>query len=112
VYYSPFDVFFDEQNILQPDIVYISKEKSELLKDDGIHGAPDLIIEILSPSSGYYDTKIKKNLYEFHGVKEYWIVDPNDKEVIGYELVDKIYKEIYRGIGKFTIKLLGLSVEL
>jgi len=74
--YAPADVKFDEGNVLQPDILYISEErKSELIKDR-IEGAPDLIIEILSPSNAYYDLRAKKDIYEKYGVKEYIIIDP------------------------------------
>lgn len=75
-YYAPQDVKFDEGNILQPDVLYIKEErKAELIKDR-IEGAPDLIIEILSPSNAYYDLRQKKDIYEKYGVKEYIIVDP------------------------------------
>jgi Uma2 family endonuclease len=74
--YSPMDVKFDEGNIVQPDILYIAEErKAELIKDK-IEGAPDLIIEILSPSNAYYDLRQKKDIYEKYGVKEYIIIDP------------------------------------
>src|SRR5476651_1829455 len=57
-------------------MLYISEErKSELIKDR-IEGAPDLIIEILSPSNAYYDLRQKKDIYEKYGVKEYIIIDP------------------------------------
>ncbi|MCH8318844.1 MAG: Uma2 family endonuclease [Bacteroidetes bacterium] len=60
VFSAPTDVYFDEYNAYQPDIIYISKEKIEIIKEDGIHGAPDMIIEILSRSSGYYDSIPRK----------------------------------------------------
>src|SRR5665647_1431603 len=81
--YAPVDVFFDDENVFEPDILFVSKERAEIIKDDGIHGAPDLVIEILSVTSGYHDTKTKKRVYEKYGVKEYWIVDPLDGEVTG-----------------------------
>ncbi|HEY4198663.1 MAG TPA: Uma2 family endonuclease [Mucilaginibacter sp.] len=73
---APMDVKFDDGNVLQPDILFISeKRKSELIKDR-IEGAPDLIIEILSPSNAYYDLRQKKDIYQKYGVKEYIIIDP------------------------------------
>ncbi len=81
VLYSPIDIYLDDENAYQPDIVFISKGKQEIIKDDGIHGAPDLIIEILSPSTAYYDIKKKYKVYERCGVKEYWIVDPLQKTI-------------------------------
>ncbi len=79
---SPMDVHFDEENIFQPDILFVSKESKNCRIEDWVYGAPDLIIEVLSESDSYYDTKKKLRVYEKYGVKEYFIVDPNDKEVI------------------------------
>lgn len=110
VFIAPTDVYFDEHNVLQPDIVYISNERKNIIKDDGIHGAPDLIIEILSPSTAYYDTKIKKRIYQDSGVKEFWIVDPEDNEVRGFENIDGKFQEFYKGYGKFTLKQLTLEI--
>ena len=74
--YSPVDVYLGEENAYQPDIVYVSKEKKEIIKTNGIYGSPDLVIEILSPSTAYYDLRKKYRVYEKFGVQEYWIVDP------------------------------------
>jgi len=75
-FYAPMDVQLDDDNIYQPDILYITEDRrSEIIKER-IEGAPDLIIEILSPSNAYYDLRQKKDIYEKHGVKEYIIVDP------------------------------------
>lgn len=100
VLYSPVDVYLDSENVYQPDIVFISKEQQGIIKDDGIHGAPGMIIEILSPSTAYYDMKKKYKVYERSAVKEYWIVDPEMKgiEVFslkaegGFELISKAYE--------------------
>ena len=83
---APMDVKLDEENIFQPDLLYISAErKGELIKDR-IEGAPDLIIEILSPSTAYYDLRQKKDIYEKYGVKEYIIVDPIPQDAELYVL--------------------------
>lgn len=76
VFYSPYDVIFDDKNIYQPDILFISKENKNIITEENIKGSPDLIVEILSPSTAYYDLFEKKEVYEKFGVKEYWIVDP------------------------------------
>ena len=67
-------------------------------KKDGVYGAPDLIVEVLSPGSAKYDRGEKKDLYQINGVKEYWIIEPNNKSIEVYLLKDGIYKldEIYR----------------
>ena len=94
--YSAMDVKFDDGNILQPDILYITEErKSELIKER-VEGAPDLIIEILSPSNAYYDLRQKKDLYEKYGVKEYIIVDPIAQNADLYVLRNGIYERHQR----------------
>lgn len=85
IYPSPVDVFFEEHETYQPDIVFVSLERAQILKEDKIEGAPDLVVEILSESTAYYDLKHKKNIYEKHIVKEYWIVDPIEKSIEVYE---------------------------
>ncbi len=91
--YAPFDVTFNQHETFQPDIIFISFGRKEIIKENMIEGAPDLLIEILSENNAYYDLKHKKNIYEKYGVKEYWIVDPMDKSV-----------EVYEGKGKkFTL---------
>jgi Uma2 family endonuclease len=73
--FAPTDVILDNENVVQPDILFLSNEKKELIEKRGIFGSPDLVIEIISPSSKYRDTFVKKDLYEKFGVKEYWLVD-------------------------------------
>ena len=73
---APMDVKFDEGNVLQPDVLYISEQRKAELVKDIIEGAPDLVVEILSPSNAYYDLRQKKDIYQEYGVKEYIIVDP------------------------------------
>ena len=99
VYLAPFDVVFSKENVVQPDILYISKERSKIITENNIQGAPDLIIEILSKSTAERDKTLKKTLYAKYGVKEYWMVDPKTKTVevlrlqkTGYTM-DRIYKK-------------------
>ncbi|OHE61028.1 MAG: restriction endonuclease [Thermodesulfovibrio sp. RBG_19FT_COMBO_42_12] len=116
VIYSPIDVYLGEKNAFQPDIVFIKKERFEILKEDGIYGAPDLIIEILSPTTAYYDIKKKFKVYERHGVKEYWIVDPDMRCIEVFLLNNQNefsigLKACEKGIVKSTI-LEGLEISL
>ena len=76
IFYAPCDVILSETNVVQPDILFISNERSAIITEKNISAAPDLVIEIISPSSAYYDLIEKKELYEKYGVKEYWLVDP------------------------------------
>jgi len=113
--YAPMDVKFDDGNVLQPDILYIAEErKAELIKDR-VEGAPDLIIEILSPSNAYYDLRQKKELYEKYGVKEYIIIDPIAQNADLYILKDSVY-QLHQKAQKTeqlnSVLLPGLTIDL
>jgi Uma2 family endonuclease len=86
VFYAPCDVYLDNENVLQPDILFISEERLTIIGEKNIQGAPDLVIEILSESTAYRDMVKKKKLYARFGVKEYWLVDPEEKTVEIYIL--------------------------
>ncbi len=95
VYMAPFDVRLqdhsdasDEQTVtvVQPDLVIICDLNK--LDDRGVKGAPDLVVEIISPSTAKRDIKTKFELYQRHGVKEYWIIYPNDSTLLVYRLTD------------------------
>jgi Uma2 family endonuclease len=76
VYHPPTGVEFpDTDEGVQPDIIFVSRARSETLVDEGIRGAPDLVVEILSPSTADRDRTIKKKLYQRQGVVQYWVVD-------------------------------------
>jgi Uma2 family endonuclease len=81
VFAAPVDVVFSENDAAQPDIVFISSPRANLITEDNVLGAPDLVIEILSPSTANIDRKIKFRLYEKHGVREYWLVSPEAENV-------------------------------
>lgn len=116
VYHAPCDVVLSEKDVVQPDILFILKERSQIITREEIKGAPDLIIEITSPSTAEYDRTYKRTLYARSGVKEYWIVDVDKKEVEimalgkrGFETLD-IYK---KGEEKVKSPLLqGLTIKL
>ena len=86
--YSPIDVYFSETETYQPDLVFIIKERLNIIGEQKIEGAPDVIMEILSPATAYYDLKAKMHVYEKSGVKEYWVVDPMEKSIEIYENKD------------------------
>ena len=91
---APYDVYFDEHTAgIQPDLLFVSKERDFIIKEEnGIVGAPDLIVEIVSKGSIDKDREIKKEVYERFAVKEYWIVDPIHKTVEVYNMVNDRYK--------------------
>lgn len=79
--FAPVDVYLDENNCFQPDLVYVLTENASIVTDKRIEGAPDLVAEILSPSTSKNDKIRKKRQYERHGVKEYWVADPTHRTV-------------------------------
>ena len=99
VFHAPTDVVFSDTDTVQPDIVFVSAEREYIITERNIRGAPDLVVEILSPSTANRDRTFKRTLYERHGVNEYWMVDTDAKNVTvlllgenGYELAG-IYGE-------------------
>jgi Uma2 family endonuclease len=86
---SPLDLILSEENVLQPDLVYISPARRGILTPDGLRGAPDLCVEILSPRSRDLDLGLKRLLYARHGVAEYWGVSPEDSSLLVYRLEEQ-----------------------
>ena len=77
LFIAPCDVYLSETNVVQPDLLFVSRAREHLLRDgQKVQGAPGLVIEILSPSSAETDRGTKRHLYGAHGVAEYWLVDP------------------------------------
>lgn len=107
---SPYDVHFSKENILQPDIFFIKNENLNKIRSKGLFGAPDLVVEILSPSTSHLDFGEKKSVYERYGVSEYFIVDPNTKSVDSYFLKDEKYKAQKTITGKINSKILGTKI--
>ncbi|MEN9548370.1 MAG: hypothetical protein RIR12_961 [Bacteroidota bacterium] len=107
---SPFDVYLEEHtSAVQPDLLYVSNKNKGIIKEDGyIHGAPDLIIEILSTNEKR-DRTLKKDLYEKAGVKEYFMIDPKTKMAEAYLLKGKKYQLQYSKKKLFASSLLKLE---
>ncbi|MBE7466425.1 MAG: Uma2 family endonuclease [Planctomycetes bacterium] len=77
VYFAPLDVVLSDEDVVQPDLFYVSKARASIVREEGVFGGPDLCVEILSPSTCELDREAKRTLYARHGVLEYWIVDPD-----------------------------------
>lgn len=88
VLFAPLDVILSDYDVVQPDILYVSKDNYPVIKEKGVFGTPDLVVEILSASTEQRDKKLKMDLYARYGIPGYWIVDPNEKLVFQY-----IFKE-------------------
>lgn len=93
VFYSPIDVFLNDYNAPQPDLVFVSEGKKNMITNDGIIGIPDLVVEIISPSSIRRDRFDKRAIYERFAIPEYWIADPQNQEIEVYVLNDKGHYE-------------------
>ncbi|HUR32373.1 MAG TPA: Uma2 family endonuclease [Vicinamibacterales bacterium] len=78
VYVSPFDVILSNYDVVQPDVLYLSRERERTVETSPwVRGAPSLVVEVGSPATRKRDETIKRRLYAQHGVDEYWIVDPD-----------------------------------
>ena len=107
---APYDVHFSKQNILQPDLLLIKNENLNKIEKNGLYGAPDMIIEILSPSTSQLDYEEKKLVYERFEVSEYFIVDPNSKSVESFFLKDGEYEEQKTIDGEIKSVLLNTTI--
>ncbi|NJM24796.1 MAG: Uma2 family endonuclease [Bacteroidia bacterium] len=95
LFVAPLDVYLDgELTVVQPDVMFISTRRANIIRKDGIHGSPDVIFEVLSSPNAKHDTGRKKLLYALAGVQEYWIINPETKRCIGYTLIDDRYELI------------------
>jgi Uma2 family endonuclease len=97
---APFDVVLSDLDVVEPDLIYISRERAGILTEQHVRGAPDLVVEILSPSTRKTDEVIKRKRYEHFGVLEYWVVDPE---------LDAV--KIYRRTDDRFVRAAELSVE-
>jgi Uma2 family endonuclease len=89
-FFAPLDVYLSDTETYQPDLMFITNDRLEIIKEKNIRGAPDLVMEVLSPGTAYYDLRHKKDVYAEHGVREYWIVDPMERSIEVYENRDEI----------------------
>jgi Uma2 family endonuclease len=89
---SPIDIVFSDHDVLQPDVLYFTPSRAHLVDlDRVIRDAPDLCIEVLSPSTAATDRGKKMQMFARYGVGEYWIVDPRSERIEVYELVNGAY---------------------
>lgn len=91
---APTDVVLSRFDVVQPDMLYVSEARRDIIKRENIQGAPDLVIEIISEGTRKTDEVIKRRLYERSGIPEYWTVDPEVETVKVYRLQDGKYRRI------------------
>lgn len=89
---APTDVVLSRWDVVQPDLLFVSKDREALITETHIDGAPDLIIEILSPSTASLDQLVKRQLYARHGVRELWLVSPEANTIEVLELHKRAYR--------------------
>ena len=112
VWFAPVDVCLTDHDIVQPDAIFISNAGATIIGDKNIQGAPDLVIEVLSESNRRYDVRIKYELYERAGVREYWIVDPDELAVRVFRREGGTFQRIEIGDAITTPLLPGLTLPL
>src|SRR5271165_3505836 len=84
VFNAPFDVYLDETNVYQPDLVVVLNDRLAILTEDGAEGAPTIVIEILSPKTRRLDLEQKRKAYPRFGIQELWIIDPEPRLTTQY----------------------------
>src|SRR3989442_14716192 len=92
VYVAPFDVILDPRTTVEPDLVFVVKDRLAIVAERGVEAAPDLLVEVLSPRTAPRDRVRKLNAYARHGVRHYWLVDPGAKTGGAVELVEGAYR--------------------
>ncbi len=96
VFYAPYDVVLAEHDIVEPDIIFVATENAHIITEKNIQGAPDLVIEIVSPSSRERDRVRKFRRYARFGVPEYWIIEPDEETVEVFTLVEGKFELLHK----------------
>ena len=115
-FFAPCDIVLSDTDVVQPDLLFVSTGRAHLLiGGENVRGAPDLVIEILSPSSAERDRGYKRALYAKHGVAEYWLVDPASETVWVHRLRNGDLAVAHTFAGGHTLRsplLPGFALEV
>ena len=112
---APIDVRLTDTTTVKPDLLFVSTARDARIGAQVIEGAPDLVVEILSPATAHRDLTTKMRLYEQHGVQEYWIVDPEQRTVEVHGLDDGLLRQQARVVDEGEVAstlLAGFAVDL
>ena len=90
---APMDVVLSNHDVVEPDLLFVAKDRLSIVTEDNVQGAPDLAVEIISEGSRKRDVITKRHIYERYGVRFYWLVDPEEETVRVFELKDGVYGE-------------------
>jgi Uma2 family endonuclease len=90
---APMDVALSPRDVVEPDLLFIAKDRLGIVTEDNVQGAPDLVVEVISEGSRKRDAITKRDLYARYGVRFYWLVDPEEETVRVFELQDGAYGE-------------------
>jgi Uma2 family endonuclease len=103
IFDSPIDVILAPDMIVQPDIAFVARDRLSIITERGIEGAPDLVIELLSPRTRRLDRTTKMRIYAQFGVRECWLVDPDVSTVEVFQLTNGAYLLVQAASGKETV---------
>ena len=103
VFLSPVDLILSDTNVVVPDLLFVSSQRASIATERAVEGPPDLVVEILSPSTRRKDRSTKASLYARFGVRCYWIIDPEEQTFEGFELEVAEYRLVTRRQGFETV---------
>jgi Uma2 family endonuclease len=104
IFNAPIDMILAPTTIAQPDLLFIRAGRESIVTDRAVEGPPDLVVEILSPSSSRKDRTTKAGLYARYGIAHYWILDPNERTIEIYELDGSCYRHVATETGGAVVK--------
>ena len=115
IFFAPLDVLLSDHDVVQPDLLFVSKSRKSIIHEKNIQGPPDLVVEIVSPTHRERDHFVKKDLYARYGVQEYWLVDLQKKWIEVLKLAENKYElvGIFSGLDTLSTPLLSeLNLEV
>ena len=113
IFLAPIDVLLSQSDIVVPDLVLVLDRNRSIITEQNLEGTPDLVVEVTSPSTKFRDLGVKRELYERHGVGEYWVVLPDESALLEYRLNEGSYGEPTRQTKRVELRALdGVAVDL